>query len=223
MICFRSVRSLILSLCITRSIPHPHLMSTLSYEINETRNESQKHNRVHDIHSRPFEPVREVLLDTILLFNPDILMHSSFAKVATIDSAHSLSCVFYQNTSGIHLLVYGNFNRRTKSSYRGDIHILAVWDLSTHSLRTRISLFMKKGFGHGRKKVFAKERSDYYFAPVDKANREKIYNRLLVNTFLNNPSSMGSFRELIRRFGGYEDGDRGRGSCGDTGISEGNE
>ena len=82
---------------------------------------------------------------------------------------------------------------------------------------------MKKGFGHGRKKVFAKERSDYYFAPVDKANREKIYNRLLVNTYLNNPSSIGSFRELIRRFGGYEDGDRRRGSYGDADISEGDE
>ena len=52
---------------------------------------------------------------------------------------------------------------------------------------------MKKGFRSGRKKQFAKQRSEYYFAPVDKANREKIYKRLLVNTYLNNASGMSVF------------------------------
>ena len=52
---------------------------------------------------------------------------------------------------------------------------------------------MKKGFRSGRKKQFAKQRSEYYFAPVDKANREKIYKRLLVNTYLNNASGMPVF------------------------------
>lgn len=54
---------------------------------------------------------------------------------------------------------------------------------------------MKKGFRSGRKKQFAKQRSEYYFTPVDKANREKIYKRLLVNTYLNNASGTSIFSQ----------------------------
>ncbi|CBK22039.2 uncharacterized protein [Blastocystis hominis] len=56
---------------------------------------------------------------------------------------------------------------------------------------------MKKGFRSGRKKQFAKQRSEYYFAPVDKANREKIYKRLLVNTYLNNASELEAVKMVI--------------------------
>lgn len=59
-------------------------MSTLTYEVDETRNNAQKDNRIHDILSIPLETVSKILLNTIVFLNPDILVNSSFTKVTAV-------------------------------------------------------------------------------------------------------------------------------------------
>ena len=81
-------------------------MGSLSYEINESRNKSKEYNGVHNIGSIPLKSVRKVLLDTIMFFYPDVLMHSGFTKVSTIQPSHRLRCTFKQRASTIHSIIY---------------------------------------------------------------------------------------------------------------------
>lgn len=98
----RSVRCFIFSLFLTSEIQTTYVMSSLSSKINESRNESKEYNTVHYISSSPLESVREILLDTIVFLYPDVLTHSGFTKVSTIQSSNCLRCSFKQRTSTIH-------------------------------------------------------------------------------------------------------------------------
>ena len=83
-----------------------YVLGSLSYEINESRDKSKEYNGIHNIGSIPLKSVRNVLLDTIMFFYPDVLMHSGFTKVSTIQPSHRLRCTFKQRTSTIHSIIY---------------------------------------------------------------------------------------------------------------------
>lgn len=97
----RSVRSLVLSLQIM-PLAQVYILSVLADDVDKTRNQSQKDDRVHNILSRPLESVREILLNTVVFLNPDVLMNGRLSEVSAERSAHRLGCILKQDTSTVH-------------------------------------------------------------------------------------------------------------------------
>ena len=97
----RSVGSLVLSLRITPP-SQTHVLSALADNVDKTRNQSQKDDRVHDVLSGPLEAVGEILLDAVVFLNPDVLVNSRLSEVSAERSAHRLGGVLEQDTSTVH-------------------------------------------------------------------------------------------------------------------------
>ena len=79
-----------------------YVLSFLSSQVDESRNESKENDTIDDIGSSPLKSVGEILLDSVVLLNPDVLADGRFSEVSAERSAHRLGGVLEQDTSTVH-------------------------------------------------------------------------------------------------------------------------
>ena len=79
-----------------------YVLSFLSSQVDESRNESKENDTIDDIGSSPLKSVGEILLDSVVLLNPDVLAHGRFAEVSPIQSTDRLRGVLNKSASAVH-------------------------------------------------------------------------------------------------------------------------
>ena len=79
-----------------------YVLSFLSSQVDESRNESKENDTIDDIGSSPLKSVGEILLDSVVLLNPDVLADGRFAEVSAIQSTDRLRGVLNKSASAVH-------------------------------------------------------------------------------------------------------------------------
>ena len=94
-----------------------YVLSFLSSQVDESRNESKENDTIDDIGSSPLKSVGEILLDSVVLLNPDVLADGRFAEVSAIQSTDRLRGVLNKSASAVHEVKTGmsEFSRRLLS------------------------------------------------------------------------------------------------------------
>ena len=97
-----------------------YVLSFLSSQVDETRNESKENDTIDDIGSGPLKSVGEILLDSVVLLDPDVLANGRFAEVSAIQSTDRLRGVLNKSASAVHEEYCSKKQKKGKRGNDGD-------------------------------------------------------------------------------------------------------
>lgn len=106
-----------------------YVLSFLSSQVDESRNESKENDTIDDIGSSPLKSVGEILLDSVVLLNPDVLADGRFAEVSAIQSTDRLRGVLNKSASAVH---EEYCPKKQKEGENGDERVFAATPFTIH-------------------------------------------------------------------------------------------